>query len=131
MSFSKGINNKMRELAFVLATLTPSLAFGQNPHANVTDVTYILEDEVPGLGIKVDLSEWVAADEMSKLAQEICEAVAPDVLRQIDERKDLEAPTFIEIDAKIPRSYGIVSVNVGQVRQFSYDNGTCAPLWEE
>jgi hypothetical protein len=121
----------MRGFAVFLVVLAPSLAFGQAPQVNVTDITYILEDEVPGLGIKVDISEWVAADDMSELAQEICEQIAPKVLPEIEKQEGLEAPEFIEIDAKVPRSYGIINLNVGQVRRFSNRNGTCAPLWEE
>ncbi len=129
ISYRKSKNN-MSRLAIVLSFLAPSLAFGQDLQTNVTDITYNLEDEVPGLGIKVDISEWVAEDQLSKLAQEICEGVAPEVLPQLAKRNDLAAPTFIEVDAKVPRSFGIVSVNIGQVRRFSYnDDGTCAPLW--
>lgn len=90
----------------------------------MSDISIILEDEVAGLGILVDLSEWGPADKIIDLAELICEDVALDMMPQIEEQYDIPAPTFIEVRANLPRSYGTVSILI----RFSYKNNTCVPF---
>jgi len=126
-----GIEHVMRALFIFIIWLSPSLAAAQSAQPTITDVTFILEDGVQGLGIKVDLSEWIDVDAMSRMATDICMQVAPEALRRIQNQGHSYVPAFIEVDAKAPRSFGILEFNVGQVRRFSYEDGQCIPRWEQ
>ena len=118
-------------IAILTVFLSSSFVAAQNAKTKVTDVTYIVENGEHGLGIKVDLSKWVEMKQMSAMAQEICQTIAPQWIPEIEKRKDMETPTFVEVDAKVPRSLGIVNINVGQVRRFDYKNGKCQPRWSK